>query len=217
MNSELKNTIWERVLEVADKSPCQKRKVGCIIVNATGELVSLGYNYNTKFGLEHCEDDDDFTYDTVIHAEDMACQQVPDHMKGEELYAYVSHEPCKACNQILNTICKEIFWKDLSPKWPNRNSVEETMEEMKDMSYGEQMEHVGVEPADNPILPNHQADVEGVPSIKFFQASSSIEQWRGYCKNTAMKYLYRLDNKDTPDVNAKKAKFFIDKLVESYE
>jgi len=144
MNSELKNTIWERVLEVADKSPCQKRKVGCIIVNATGELVSLGYNYNTKFGLEHCEDDDDFTYDTVIHAEDMACQQVPDHMKGEELYAYISHEPCKACNQILNTICKEIFWKDLSPKWPNRNSVEETMEEMKDMSYGEQMEHIGI-------------------------------------------------------------------------
>ncbi len=144
MNSELKNTIWERVLDVADKSPCQKRKVGCIIVDAQGELVSLGYNHNTDYGVEHCEDEDDFTYDTVIHSEDMAAQQVPDILRGTELYAYVSHEPCAACNQILNTICKEIFWKDLSPKWPDREGVEETMDKIKDLPLGEQLEAVGI-------------------------------------------------------------------------
>jgi len=116
---EIKNTIWERVLEIAQKSPCKKRKVGCLIVNATGEFVSLGYNHNTDWGVEHCENDDDETLDSVIHAEDMAYQEIPDHIKGTELYAYVSHEPCKACRQILNTVCREVFVKNLSPKWPD--------------------------------------------------------------------------------------------------
>jgi len=197
---EIKNTIWERVLEIAQKSPCQKRKVGCLIVNATGEFVSLGYNHNTDWGVEHCEDENGLTHSTVIHSEDMAYQEIPDHIKGTELYAYVSHEPCKACRQILNTVCKEVFVKNLSPRWPE-NIAEATSEETKI----------------DAVHPAHYADVDGVPSIKFFEASSTVEQWRGYCKNTAMKYLYRLNGKEDPQTNAKKCKYFIDKLVESYD
>ena len=68
--------------------------------------------------------------------------------------------------------------------------------------------------SDDPIEPKHYSTVDGVESIKFFEASTSPEGYKGYLQLTAIKYLYRLDSKDSALVNVRKAKWFLEKLEE---
>jgi len=66
---------------------------------------------------------------------------------------------------------------------------------------------------DDKINPKHYPQ----DSIKFMRKCSTSEQFKGYCKLTAMKYLIRLDHKDEPIINAKKSKWFLEKLIEEME
>ena len=123
------------------------------------------------------------TTKTAMHAEVDALSNLPVDYIGATTI-YVNHTPCDSCMLEL-------------AKYGIHN-IENSNTSIR---------------LDDPVKPAHYADVDGVPSIRFFEASSTHDEWVGYLKNTAMKYLYRLDNKDAPVTNAKKAKYFVDKLV----
>jgi len=83
------NEIAKYVLAEAAKSNVDKRKVGCVIVNAKGSIVAAGRNA--------CFEDDD---QPDIHAEEMACDEFEDDDTGPYI-AYVSQPPCPNCATIL--------------------------------------------------------------------------------------------------------------------
>ncbi len=180
--------IWELVAHEAAKSPCKKRRVGCIIMSKDLETVlGGGYNYNPT--QTDCEQGID-THSEVKHAEIAAIESWAPGDEQEAI-AFVNHEPCITCKQALfNNGVIDIQVNNTALKWPDGPPVDA-------------------------VHPKHYAAVDGVESIRFFETSCTPEQWIGYLKNTAMKYLYRLDNKDDPLTNARKAKYFVDKLVKA--
>jgi len=62
------------------------------------------------------------------------------------------------------------------------------------------------------INPDHYQK-GGIEAIDVMKAVSTPQEFRAYLRLTAMKYLYRLDSKDEPITNAKKAQWYIDRLV----
>lgn len=54
-------------------------------------------------------------------------------------------------------------------------------------------------------------------SFEFMRSTCTSQQFIGYCRLTAMKYLIRLDHKDGPLINSKKAQYFINELVKEIE
>ena len=89
-------------LQEAMKSPCNKRKVGAVIVDATGYIVSSGYNYNMIDGP--CEDSDGKTLDSVIHAEVVAITNMKLLKAKKPLTIYVTHNPCINCLAELKRV-----------------------------------------------------------------------------------------------------------------
>ena len=53
----------------------------------------------------------------------------------------------------------------------------------------------------------------GIECIDAMQAALSPEQFKGYLKGAAFKYLWRLDHKDEAKENAEKAIWYMQKLV----
>ena len=125
---------------------------------------------------------------TAKHAEIMTIESMNIKEPEEPLYAYINHEPCDECASQLALFTREIKVNPTSKRLDN-----------------------------DPVNPKHYSDVQGVPSIEFFKAATTEEGYKGYLQLTAMKYLFRLDNKDEPLVNAKKAQWFIEKLVKELE
>lgn len=79
----------------ATKSPCHKRKVGAVIVDAKGYIVSSGHNYSLVEGP--CEDSEGKTLDSVIHAEISAIVNMNLLKAKKPLTIYVTHNPCVNC------------------------------------------------------------------------------------------------------------------------
>ena len=62
------------------------------------------------------------------------------------------------------------------------------------------------------INPNHykRGDIECIDAIR---ACMTPEEFRGFCKGTAMAYLWRLGEKDAPEQEAKKAAWYVTLLA----
>lgn len=69
---------------------------------------------------------------------------------------------------------------------------------------------------DNVNHPDHynQGDIECIDAMK---AAMSEEQFKGYLRGCAMKYLWRFDNKGSPVEDLRKAKWYLEKLIEELE
>lgn len=89
------------VLGVAAKSNIEKRRVGCVITDGTGRIVSEGFN------IDH------------YHAEYCACENLVANAEQYDtpLTAYVTHQPCPECAKTLinhgvtNVVIVEEFMK----------------------------------------------------------------------------------------------------------
>ena len=95
-----KPEIEDFVIEIAERSPCNKRKVGAVITDVDGTVLAYGHNYNLKIpGGGDCEDSNGETKVEVQHAEITAIKSYlaknPD--KGKFTRMYVTHTPCKNC------------------------------------------------------------------------------------------------------------------------
>ena len=66
----------------------------------------------------------------------------------------------------------------------------------------------------DPINPAHYQSANGLEAIQVMEAFSSKEEFVGHLRLTAIKYLLRLNEKDTPEVNARKSLWYVKKLCE---
>lgn len=92
----------ELALKEAQKSPCQKRKVGAVIVTKDEEIIGMGHN--TPTDTVGCEDASGNTRTDVTHAEinaiaDVSSIYTQDILKGATIY--VTHQPCENCADAI--------------------------------------------------------------------------------------------------------------------
>ena len=64
----------------------------------------------------------------------------------------------------------------------------------------------------DPINPDHYK-VGGIEAIDYMKAKSTPEEFRGYLRLTAHKYISRAGHKDDTVQDYKKAQSFIDRLI----
>lgn len=67
-------------------------------------------------------------------------------------------------------------------------------------------------PVDIVNRPDHYCQ-NGMEAIDVMQAFSDREEFVGHLRLTCIKYLLRMNTKDTPEVNVRKAKWYLDRLV----
>jgi len=178
---------WQLVQGIADQTNCEKRKVGCLILDEHDAIVSTGYNYHMDRSCDCIPGPG-----SAIHAEHMATIGIPSAYKDTYLVAYINHKPCDKCVAMLEEAKVAIVYKELSKR------LKTDTEQPGDV--------------EDKVNPKHYSDVDNVPTIRFFEEATSPEGYKGYLQLTAMKYLYRLDSKDEPLVNVRKAKWFVEKL-----
>ena len=106
------SNIFDTALKIAKTSNCLKRHVGCIIVNDNGTMIATGYNWHED-GICDCD-----TTKTATHAEIMAVNNIPEELRNTRMYAYITHKPCDRCQSILDAVCEDTRWEDLSPLLP---------------------------------------------------------------------------------------------------
>ena len=115
-----KDEYFLRIAEVvALRSTCLDKRVGCVLVNKKGIILSTGYN-GAPHGYTHCtslgycpKDKSGNPSDCPsAHAEQNAIIHCPD---AEEIYsAYLTLSPCVACTRILlNTGCQRVVFLDV--------------------------------------------------------------------------------------------------------
>lgn len=59
--------------------------------------------------------------------------------------------------------------------------------------------------------PPHYTQGDGIECIEAIQAALTPEEFRGFCKGNAMKYIWREQHKD-PD-SLRKAQFYLSRLI----
>lgn len=112
---------------VSERGTCSRRKVGCIIVDIFGNIISTGYNGPAR-GMKHCIEDPcvgakansgkDLDLCEAIHAEINAVAQCPDIHKIVEIYCTTA--PCISCTKVLlNTGALRIIYKETYPQVKN--------------------------------------------------------------------------------------------------
>jgi dCMP deaminase len=107
MNTEndKKRTLDMRYLRMAriwaENSYCQRRQVGCLIVNQQ-RIISDGYN-GTPSGFENvCEDENNVTFPYVLHAEANAITKLArSNNNSEGSTLYVTASPCIECSKLI--------------------------------------------------------------------------------------------------------------------
>ncbi len=111
-------------LLASSRATCPRRRVGCVLINERGHVLSTGYNgvaagsrhctehncpgasYPSGQGLDKCE---------ALHAEQNALLQCRDVWTIDT--AYVTASPCVTCTKLLmNTSCKRIVFIDEYPQ-----------------------------------------------------------------------------------------------------
>lgn len=73
-----------------------------------------------------------------------------------------------------------------------------------------------VETVDNVNHPAHYTQ-GGIECIDAIQASMSVEEFKGYLKGNALKYIWRYENKNNPVEDLQKAMWYLTKLKEFVE
>jgi len=101
---------------IAQRSPCNRKKVGAIIVTYSGEIISSGFN--SPFDISHpCEcHETGETLDNVIHAEAKAIAQLSLCGMSDlptNCSMYVTLSPCIYCANLIlaSTIIDKVFYR----------------------------------------------------------------------------------------------------------
>ena len=94
------------------------------------------------------------------------------------------------------------------------NLTEDHKEYMKAI---EDMKKKGQAIRDNVNSPSHYNQGEGVECIDALAASLGAEGFKAYCRGNVIKYLWRLEHKGKSLEDAKKAQWYLNKLIERME
>lgn len=114
MKPKFINYYMNVATETSLLSHCNRRKVGAIIVpNDRTAILSYGYNGQPVGFNNCCEDSDNLTLDTVIHAEANAINFAKAaNQPTEEAIIFVTLSPCINCaNLIIEAKIKTVYYK----------------------------------------------------------------------------------------------------------
>ena len=90
----------EIVLATAKRSPCERLKVGCLIVR-DNRIISQGYNGFLP-GCPHDSIVRDNHEQATVHAEQNAiCDCAKRGVSCDDATAYITHYPCLICSRLL--------------------------------------------------------------------------------------------------------------------
>ena len=109
-------TYLAMALTLAQRSTCLDKQVGCVIVNARGEIIATGYNGSPRgelhcIDLGYCVKDEfkDVNMCPSAHAEQNALLQC--RMPEQIHTIYLTLSPCISCVRIImNTSCEQIVF-----------------------------------------------------------------------------------------------------------
>jgi dCMP deaminase len=108
-----------RIAEAISRlSSCHSRKVGCILVDTKGYILSTGYN-GPPHNMGECSccnrvSGENLDLCPAVHAEMNALMQCYDIQEID--YCFVTTKPCRHCiKMLLNTSCKKIFYVEDYP------------------------------------------------------------------------------------------------------
>jgi len=110
-----KDLIYLRMASVwAENSHCNRRKVGCLIVKDKS-IISDGYNGTPTGFSNDCEDCNDATLPTVLHAEANAISKLARGTQtSAESTLYVTLSPCYECAKlIIQAGIRRVVFQDL--------------------------------------------------------------------------------------------------------
>ena len=95
------NSYFKEIVQVTSKrSPCNRLKVGCLLVN-DNRIVSQGYNGFLP-GCDHKSIVRNGHEQATIHAEQNAlCDCARRGVSTEECIVYITHYPCIVCARLL--------------------------------------------------------------------------------------------------------------------
>jgi len=96
--------LEQEALKEAAKSLCKKRKVGAIIVDIDGNILSRGHNYNIAPGEVECESPNGETLNSIIHAEVAAIDVLSPALEDLANTIFVTHFPCENCQKEINKL-----------------------------------------------------------------------------------------------------------------
>lgn len=84
-------------------STATRLKVGAICVDCTGsQIISIGYNGQPSGWDNQCEDENNITKPTVIHAESNCIAKLAkQNGGGSGAYLFVTHSPCLECAKLI--------------------------------------------------------------------------------------------------------------------
>lgn len=120
-----KDETWLAVASViAERGTCARRRVGCVLVNSLGHVLSTGYN-GVANSLPHCTDNPcpgashasgsgtSLYLCEAIHAEQNALLQCQNVQEIDT--CYVTCSPCVQCTKLLlQTSCKRVVFLEES-------------------------------------------------------------------------------------------------------
>jgi len=117
LSTHMKNkdkTLLKTAFLFAEESYCDRLKVGAVIAKDT-RIISTGYN-GTISGMDNCcEDKDDRTKQTVLHAEQNALMfALRNGTSTLGTTMYITHSPCEDCAKLIaqSGIAKVIYSED---------------------------------------------------------------------------------------------------------
>lgn len=86
---------------IAAMSYSKRSKVGCVIVK-DNNIISFGWN-GMPHGFENCcEDENNVTYNEVIHAEENAiCKAARQGISLNDATLYLTLSPCPHCSKLI--------------------------------------------------------------------------------------------------------------------
>ncbi len=98
----------------AECSTADRLKVGAICVDASGsQIISIGYNGQPPGWDNACENIDNTTKSTVIHAESNCIAKLAKSSGGGNgAYLFITHSPCIECAKlILQAGIKRVYYE----------------------------------------------------------------------------------------------------------
>lgn len=86
---------------ISEMSHCNRRKVGAVVVDSNN-IISFGWNGTPAGHCNQCEDDNNITYPTVLHAEHNAIKKIENNpQSGEAITLFVTTIPCLQCAELI--------------------------------------------------------------------------------------------------------------------
>lgn len=106
MNNKIAEILWKQVNDVAQKTNCKDRAVGCVIYNVKlNKIVGYGHNKHLN-GVCDCH-----STKTAQHAEVSAINSMEQTYDRKDLIAFVDHQPCFNCASALETVVNEVRYR----------------------------------------------------------------------------------------------------------